>query len=225
MPESREPVALSQPAKNLGKLTLFVVKATALYETHRHQFDSDADFCAATGLSYGYFRKQRSLEPEFRSALEEIDKKRERQSKRSAQAIIPIRARERWPALDFWKGVFLEKYRECCDPMEAADLVDKTWRQIEEELDKDASFKEGLEEIESEIAIRVKAMHTKMALSGKGAAAKQFLDSRNHARKPAKKAMNPEEALELYRRIFKNQRPLQEEPGESEVERPEVAPS
>ena len=221
--EPEVPVLLEEPERNLGRRILFVTKAAALFETHGELFETYRDFCDAVGLNYTYFRKQFSMDTEFREKIESIQERNRK--RKQPPSIVPVRARERWPNLDFWKGMFLEKYRECSDPMDAADLVDRVWKQIQEALDSDAEFKAGFSEIEEEIAVRVKAKHTKMALEGRGAAAKQFLDLREPSR-PPKPSTNPAAAQQAYEKLVAAMRPAPKEAEDApEVAGPELAPS
>lgn len=156
--------------------TVFIQKFLDSYRRYGGSFPDLTQFCDAFDFNIAYFNKIKERDPVFAAALAQIDK--ERGENKVETTLAPIFARERWPNLDFWKGIFLERYRETIDRMAAADMVFKTWAEIEAALDTDSGFKAGFDQIEREIEIRAEDQHKRMAIEGKGTATLNLLTSR-----------------------------------------------
>lgn len=162
--------------RKIPERTVFLQKFLDYYRRYGANFPDAKQFCDAFDFNYSYYNKQKERDAAFAAALAQIDA--ERDTRKAETTLAPILARERWPALDFWKGIFLERYRETVDRMQAADMVMKTWSEIEAALETDPGFSAGFKEIEREIDIRAEDQHKRMAIEGKGSATLNLLTAR-----------------------------------------------
>lgn len=139
----------------------------ALYSKHGKDYDTYQQFCDAFSLKYGYFRKLRSQNEGFRQACEAIERK---PVPAEPSTHAPRLARARWPNLVTWQGLFIERYRETTDRLEACAMVDKYWSEVEQALRDDEAFAAAFKSVEDEFVVRVEDAKKRKALLGTTAA-------------------------------------------------------
>lgn len=122
----------------------------------------------AGGFDYDMLNRKRTRK-EFKARMDAIAEKFNPTSAKATEAArFYDLAKARWPDLDRWKGIWLEKYRETCDRGEASDMVDKTISEVTEEIKQDAKFFEGWEKVQGEFLARAEDQRWRLALAGKG---------------------------------------------------------
>jgi hypothetical protein len=179
-PNAESPRAL--PTSRVQKLRFL-----KLYEEFGADYPTLREFCDALGLSYGYFRKLRARDAEFIARCKRLEERWKHSDSTSPKSMAPVNARRRWPNLDYWKALWLERYRETVDRMQACEIVDRTWSDVEAELAQDLAFAGGRDQVDEEILARIEDQHRRDALRGRGAAANQVL----RRAKPAEDAKEP----------------------------------
>lgn len=179
-----EPEAAKPPKKinrNLSKAVVRERRILELWETEAANCESMIQFCEIHGpankFGYNWLVEQRKKNPAFRERMDKLEvKARERQATGEQDDILTrctFLARARWQQLSPWKGVFLELYRETKDRLEAARLSNKTWTQVEAEIEVDAAFKAGYAEIFDELIVASDDAALRRAAKGLGGAQTQ----------------------------------------------------
>lgn len=123
------------------------------------------------GFDYDYLSRKRDRSKTFRRAMDEI--KEEWSAKKLAaesQSLAHDLAPERWPDLDSWKGVWLERYRETCDRDEANRMVSRTLSEVEDAMREDPEFEVAYEIVFSEFVAKAEDAKVRLATQGKGGA-------------------------------------------------------
>lgn len=203
-----------------------------LYEEFGADFLSYSEFCDAFGLPYGYFRKLRSRSKDFEARCSRAEARWEKRDTEAPKTRAPANARRRWPKLELWKGIWLERYRETVDRIEACKMVDVTLDEVIAAMDSDAELAAGFDLIEREILARIEDQHRRDALRGRGAAANQVLRAaRGGGERPPQRPGDQGETnevraayRELMERLGSTTRGERTEPAFDSAEEPAVDP-
>lgn len=148
-----------------------------LYRTHGAQFGTVEEFCDAFGpandFNYTWFRKRKSTHRRFNELVTKIYEGFSAARVLKNVTMAPVLAAKRWPHLEEWKGTFLERFRETNDRVLSAEMVGRTWVEIELELEKDEQFRAGFSEVWDELVIKAEDSALRKAAAGLGGAASQ----------------------------------------------------
>lgn len=125
----------------------------------------------ANGFSDAHIAKYRIADAKFKGSMDEITEERSRRRDLGTESKAPYLAQERWPNLERWKGIWIERYRETYKRLEACATVGKTLAEVERELDDDPLFMAGYDEVNREVVAAIEDAQVSLSAQGKGGAA------------------------------------------------------
>lgn len=155
------------------RTSLLIQRVIAAWREFGAGYPSFVSFCEGQGFSVESVRKARKAWPEFREQLDAIADG----WKLGKPTVDMDTLRLRYPGLDEWKQLWLEKWRTTSDRMEAADSLGKTWDDLEKELATDVAFAAAYARVEKELNVRVEDALAKNARAGRSASQSTFLEA------------------------------------------------
>jgi len=145
-----------------------------LWDRFGGDFTSITEFCSALGPANDFndkwVRQRRKFHPDFKNAMDAITAKREQGYAKKTESRAHFLAQQRWPRLDRWKGIWIERFRESFSRRDACEMVNRTWSKVEKELAADPAFAEAYEEINREFLAAIEDAQVRSAAQGKGGA-------------------------------------------------------